>query len=79
MNTELLKYFMARSKVSVAEMAQKLGISRQAFYQKMRGAVPFKHDDLCVIVAVLGLSLTEIRDVFFANVVDRQSTGRDYE
>ena len=77
MNTDLLKYYMARARISPSEMAQKLGISRQAFYQKLRGAIPFKHDDLCVIIAVLGLSTTEIRDVFFANVVDRESTRED--
>ena len=79
MNTELLKYCMARSRITTAQMAQKLGISRQAFYQKLRGAIPFKHDDMCVIIAVCNLSMTEVRDIFFANVVDTESTEVRYE
>lgn len=74
MNKELLKYYIARAGLTQSKAAQRLDMSRQAFSQKMRGVVPFKLGELCVLVYMLGLTADEVMDVFFAKVVDTQNT-----
>ena len=69
MNRKLLEYCVARAGYKPTEMAKKLGVSRQAYYKKLSGDIPFKHTEMCVLIAVCGLTLEEVRDIFFANVV----------
>ena len=75
MNRELLKYCMARAGITATEMANRLGITRQAFYRKLAGQCAFRYSDICIIIKACHLTLVEVGDIFFANVVNTDSTG----
>lgn len=75
MNRELLKYCIARAGFTATEFCKRLGISRQAFYKKLGGSCPFRYTEICTIIKACHLSLEEVGDIFFANVVDSKSTG----
>lgn len=74
MNKELLKYYIAKANLTQGIVSEKLGISRQAFCNKMIGRSPFKLDEICVLIYILNLSPSEVMDVFFAKVVNSQYT-----
>lgn len=70
MNRELLKYVVARAGYTVTDMAKKLGIARNTYYKKMNGELSFKYEEICIMIAILGLNETEIMDIFFRKAVD---------
>ena len=67
MNKALLKYEMERRGISASTMAEKLGISRSAFWRKCRGVSEFKLSEIERIIEVL--ELKDPSAVFFAGKV----------
>lgn len=55
MDKALLEYEMKKKKMSIADMCEKLGISRSAFYRKCTGSSEFTQSEIQVIVDCLGL------------------------
>lgn len=56
MDKALLEYEMKKNGVSNAEMCQKLGMSRSAFYRKCNGISEFTQSEIQTIVDLLGLA-----------------------
>lgn len=63
MDKALLEYKMKKKKMSIADMCDKLGISRSAFYRKCTGRSEFTQSEIQVIVDCLGLESP--MDIFF--------------
>lgn len=70
MNRTLLEYCVAKGGYTATAMAQKLGLSRTSYYNKLKGKSPFTHGDICILVSTLKLTRDELVDIFFANVVE---------
>lgn len=60
-----LEYEMKSKGVSVQEMCEKLGISRSAFYRKMKQDSEFTRNEMEIIINVL--QLDDPVSIFFAN------------
>lgn len=60
-----LEYEMKSKGVSVQEMCEKLGISRSAFYRKMKQESEFTRNEMETIINVL--QLEDPVSIFFAN------------
>lgn len=55
MNKALLEYEMKKRGVSIADMCEKLGCSRSAFYRKCNGISEFTQSEIQTIVDYLEL------------------------
>lgn len=69
-NTELLRQKIDESGVSVTFLAEKCGVSREYFYQKLNGSVEFKQSEIVAIQDALHLKQSERNDIFFAKMSD---------
>lgn len=67
MDKARLEYEMKKKAVSVADMCEKLGISRSAFYRKCNGISEFTLSEIQKIVDILGLESP--MDIFFPKKV----------
>ena len=59
-----LRAVMARQGVKNSELAEHIGISNQAFYNKMSGKSDFKLSEVCAIATALGMTSNEVADIF---------------
>ncbi len=62
-----LEYEMKKKNVSIAQMCEKLGMSRTAFYRKCRGISEFTLSEIQNILNIL--ELDSPIDIFFASKV----------
>lgn len=67
MDKARLEYEMKKKAVSIADMCEKLGISRSAFYRKCNGISEFTLSEIQKIVDILGLESP--MDIFFPKKV----------
>ena len=67
MDKVLLEYEMKKRGVSIADMCDKLGCSRSAFYRKCNGISEFTQSEIQIIVDYLGLESP--MGIFFSNKV----------
>lgn len=62
MNSKRLKGKISEIGISFSFIARKLGISRQAFYLKLNGRIPFKKSEIEEIIKILRLTDEEKQD-----------------
>lgn len=55
-------------------VADKMGISRQAFYLKLNGEREFSHSDMMRLKTILALSDREFMSIFFNGKVGKTTT-----
>lgn len=67
MDKNLLIYEMKKKGLNVAELCEKIGISKSAFYRKCNGQTEFKLDEIKKIKSVLGLDT--VTPIFFTSEV----------
>lgn len=65
MNIPELRASIARAGVSNRHLSEKLGISEQAFYNKMQGCSEFKGSEIKKMAGILCLSMEEVNTIFF--------------
>ena len=56
-------------------IAEKLGLSPEGYYKKLRGSSEFKVSEAQTIADVLGLSADERNAIFFASGVECEATN----
>ena len=61
-----LRAVMARKEVKYRDLASKIGISLQSFYNKMDGKTDFKLTEIHAIVCALGLAPDEAAKIFLS-------------
>ena len=69
-NTGALEIALIKNKVTKKELANHLGISLQALYNKIRNAAEFKASEIIVVTDILNLSADEREEIFFASNVE---------
>ncbi len=70
MNSTLLTLKVNNSCFTKSEIAKKLGLTRQSFYNKLNGKREFKASEIQILAQVLDLSEVEKNNIFFADFVD---------
>lgn len=71
MNLEYLNDRISISRIPITALAEKLGVSRQTLYLKMRGERDFKTSEITKLCDILRLTSEEKQLVFFADEVDK--------
>lgn len=66
MNCEELKKRIDERGLKIRYIAEKLGISHEAMYNKVKGKTEFKVSEVAALAKVLNLSDKDIRSIFFA-------------
>lgn len=66
MNRMELKAEIVRSGMSNRKVARDLGISEQAFYNKLNGASEFKESEIKKIIKMLNLSSARVNQIFLS-------------
>lgn len=69
MNRSLLRSEMVLRNISQNEMAQKIGLSRSAFYRKLNGTTEFNRDEIVKIKKILHLNDEKLLAIFFSTEV----------
>ena len=70
MNCKEFRAAIARAGVSKREIAAQLGVSEQAFYNKLNGRAEFKNSEIIKLSVMLGLSMEDVNLIFFSNSVN---------
>lgn len=65
MNCLELKTAIMKANKTYRSIARSLGISEQAFYNKVQGITEFKNSEIKKIASILHLSLAEVNFIFF--------------
>ncbi|ENZ13805.1 hypothetical protein [Enterocloster clostridioformis] len=73
-NSNALKKRISESGISISFIAKKVGITREAFYNKMNNETEFKASEISCLKEILGLSSEERDAIFFANEVEYKAT-----
>lgn len=73
-NTELLKAKIKNSGYKITFIAQKCGITYQAFLSRLKGEQEFRVDEMRAISNLLSLSDEDNIAIFFARDVDETAT-----
>ena len=73
-NTLLLDEKINESGLKLRFIATKIGITYQAFLNKRNNESEFKAPEIQILCELLGLSLQDKEDIFFAPNVDKIST-----
>ncbi len=66
MNREELRADMARFRISNKTVAKELGISEQAFYNKMNGSSEFKESEIRKLVRLLNYTPERVDQIFLS-------------
>lgn len=66
MNRAELRAEIARKDITYRAIASALGISEQAFYNKLDGKTEFKESEIRKLVDLLGLSADDLNRIFLA-------------
>lgn len=69
MNANELKGRIVAAGYTIESFCVKAGFTRSTFDRKMSGASKFDQAEICRIVSVLGLSMEDVRTIFFADLV----------
>lgn len=69
LNANELRAELARGGLSIPQAADKIGISKKAFYCKMEGTSEFKQSEIKALKQLLSLSDTRVSEIFFADLV----------
>lgn len=69
MNSEALKRAINRRGLKIRYIAEKLGISHEAMYNKVKGKTEFKASEIAMLIDLLDLSDAEVREIFFTRKV----------
>lgn len=69
MNSNELRAQMLRKGFKVENFAEKLGISKSAFYRKLKGTSEFDREEISKISELLELQPKDVYDIFFAKEV----------
>lgn len=70
MNCGEFRVAIARAGTSNREVAASLGLSEQAFYNKMNGRTEFKNSEIIKLTRLLGLSMESVNLIFFDGSVN---------
>lgn len=70
MDETALKVAITRAGVTNRFLARNLGISEQAFYNKISGESEFKSSEIRKLSGLLNLSFNDINDIFFSGCVN---------
>ena len=71
MNLDLLKRTRLYKGYQQCEVANGIGLSRQTYNYKENGKSPFNIDELVRVSKFLSLSLDDINEIFFGNVISK--------
>lgn len=71
---ELLRKKIKESGYKISFIAQRCGITYQAFLNRMNGEIEFRADEMRHLRELLGLSMEESDLIFFASRDDETST-----
>lgn len=70
MNYSEFRAAIARTGISNKVIAEKLGLSEQAFYNKMSGRSEFKNSEIVKLSELLGLTMESVNLIFFGGTVN---------
>lgn len=65
MNSELLKYYAAKSGFTLTNLAKMLGINASTLSRKLSGETDFTRSEIVLIKECLNLSLADVDAIFF--------------
>lgn len=65
-----LRAEIARCGISKQALAAQMGLSEQAFYNKLAGRTEFKNSEIKAIAKELSLSMEKVNFIFFDNGVN---------
>ena len=65
MNCPELRASIARAGITNRKLAEHLGLSEQAFYNKIQGDTEFKGSEIKGLAKVLNLSMKDVNTIFF--------------
>lgn len=66
MNSNLLDYKAKTMGLSVADVANALGVDESTYYRKRSGRTDFTRNELRILRDLLNLSAEEMNEIFFA-------------
>lgn len=67
MDFKELKARMVLQDINNEDLAQKIGVSKSAFYRKMNGTTEFTRDEIQKIIDILHINSTDAIRIFFGN------------
>jgi transcriptional regulator with XRE-family HTH domain len=67
MNCNLLKSKRVLKGFTQREIAEKLGVTEKTYNHKEQGKVVFKPTEIVITSGVLGLTISEVNEIFFNN------------
>lgn len=70
MNQGEFRAAVARANISNRVLSARLGLSEQAFYNKMSGKTEFKNSEIVKLADILNLSINDVNNIFFGNLVN---------
>ena len=72
-NTEELKRKIEASGLKISFIANKCGMTRATFYNRMNGEKDFTASEILTLRALLDLTRDEVEAIFFADGVEKNS------
>lgn len=73
-NSQLLNEAIIDSGLKITYIANRLGITREGFYNKLKNETEFKASEIVVMQKILNLSNSKRDKIFFAEEVELKST-----
>ena len=70
MNNQELRVAMAKAGTTNRDLAKELGLSDQAFYNKINGITEFKNSEIIRLAHALSLSMDAVNSIFFDGMVN---------
>lgn len=70
LNYPELRASIARNGMSNRKVSEMLGISEQAFYNKLQGETEFKGSEIKKLARILCLSMSDVNHIFFDSCVN---------
>ena len=69
MNYPELRASIARAGITNRKVAEILGLSEQALYNKIQGETEFKNSEIKNLASLLNLSMADVNYIFFDQIV----------
>ncbi len=70
MNIQEFRVAVARAGVTNRRIANDLGLSEQALYNKLNGQTEFKNSEIVKLTKILQLSMDSVNSIFFDGIVN---------
>ena len=70
MNIQEFRVAVARAGVTNRRIANDLGLSEQALYNKLNGQTEFKNSEIVKLTKILQLSMDSVNSIFFDGLVN---------